>query len=47
MSKKFYVAPESEELMLMTEGFLAASSDIDEGDPVPMGGSDSEEGDGF
>ena len=47
MSKKFYMAPESEELMLMTEGFLAASNDIDDGDPIPMGPTDPEEGDGF
>jgi hypothetical protein len=47
MNKKFYMAPESEEILIQTEGFLAASTDIDDGDPVPMGGSDSEEGDGF
>jgi hypothetical protein len=48
MSKKFYMAPESEELMLMTEGFLAASNDIDDGDPVPMdGGGDGGDDDGF
>ena len=37
MNKKFYMAPECEEIILQTEGFLAASTDIDEGDPVPMG----------
>ena len=33
--------------MLMTEGFLAASTDLDVGDPVPMGGGDNNEEDGF
>ena len=47
MNKKFYMAPESEEILIQTEGFLAASTDIDDGDPVPMGGSDTEEGDGL
>lgn len=41
------MAPECEEIILQTEGFLAASTDIDEGDPVPMGGKDEEPGDGF
>ena len=47
MSKKFYMAPEVEELLIETEGFLAASSDIEDGDPIPMDGSDDNEGDGF
>jgi hypothetical protein len=47
MSKKFYMAPESEELLIETEGFLAASTDLDEGDPIPMGGGDNNEDDGF
>ena len=48
MSKKFYMAPECEEILIKTEGFLAASTDIDEDQPVPMGGGSSdEEDDGF
>lgn len=47
MNKKLYFAPECEVVILQTEGFLAASGDIDDGDPVPMGGSDDEEGDGL
>jgi hypothetical protein len=47
MSKKFYEAPELEVILLKTEGFLAASGDIDEGDPIPMGGPDGDEEDGF
>ena len=47
MSKKFYEAPELGVILLKTEGFLAASGDIDDGDPIPMGGEDNEEKDGF
>ena len=38
MNKKFYAAPEVEELMLETQGFLAASegSIIEDGEPVPV-----------
>jgi hypothetical protein len=44
MSKKFYMAPESEELMLMTEGFLAASGDPGDGDSITNPG-EGDEGD--
>jgi len=47
MMKKEYMAPEFEELELLQEGFLCASTDIEDGDPVPMGGADDEEGDGL
>ena len=48
MNKKLYFAPECEEIILQTEGFLAASGDIDDGDPVPMGGEDGDaDDDGF
>ncbi len=47
MNKKLYFEPECEVIILQTEGFLAASGDIDDGDPVPMGGEDKEEGDGL
>ena len=48
MNKKFYEAPELGVILLKTEGFLAASGDIDDGDPIPMGGKeDDSEGDGF
>lgn len=47
MNKKMYFAPECEEIILQTEGFLAASTDIDDGDPIPMGGDDDSEDDGL
>ena len=47
MNKKFYSAPEVEELILETQGFLAASTDIGEEDPVPFNGNDDSEDDGF
>ena len=48
MSKKFYEAPEIDVILLATEGFLCASGDIDEGDPIPgMDKSDNSEDDGF
>ena len=43
MSKKFYMAPESEELMLMTEGFLAASGDPGDGDSITNPGEGNED----
>ena len=48
MDKKMYFAPEFEELEMLTEGFLCASTDLDEGDVIPgMDKNDDEEGDGF
>ena len=47
MNKKFYVAPEMEELLIETEGFLAASGDIDDGDPVPINEGEAGDDDGF
>ena len=52
MNKKFYMAPESEEVMLEIESSLLAGSeggvtDINDGDPADMSGSDDNEGDGF
>ena len=45
--KKFYVAPELEELEMELEGFLCGSGDIEDGAPVDMGGEDNEEDDGL
>ena len=45
--KKMYVAPEVEELELELEGFLCGSSDIDDGTPADMGGTDNGEDDGL
>jgi hypothetical protein len=36
MNKKMYFAPEMEEQLLEMEGFLCASGDIEDGDPVPV-----------
>ena len=47
MSKKFYVSPEMDEMALETEGFLAASTDLGDNDPIPYGGDDDSEGDGL
>jgi len=49
MKKKFYVAPEMEELLIETEGFLAASAGdgLDDGDPVPTNPGDAGDDDGF
>lgn len=47
MNKKFYEAPELGVILLKTEGFLAASGDIDDGDPIPVGGNDNDPEDGF
>lgn len=47
MNKKLYFEPECEVIILQTEGFLAASGDIDDGDPVPMGGNDDSDDDGL
>ena len=47
MSKKFYTAPVSEELMLEIEGDILVGSPIEDGAPVHMGGSDGEEDDGL
>lgn len=43
MSKKFYVAPDMEELALETEGFIAASGDPGDGDPITNPGEAGEE----
>ena len=45
--KKFYIAPEVEELELELEGFLCGSSDIEDGGKVDMGGSSDDEDDGL
>ena len=48
MNKKMYFAPEMEEQLMEMEGFLCASTDLDEGDPIPgMDKNDDSEGDGF
>ena len=49
MNKKFYEAPELEVIVLETQGFLAASTDPDDGTPLDMGGESggTEEDDGF
>lgn len=47
MSKKFYMTPESEELMLEIESSILGASDIKDGDPADMGGADGDEDDGF
>lgn len=50
MSKKFYIAPESEELMLNMESSIlvgSGASNIEDGDPAIMDGNDDNEGDGF
>jgi hypothetical protein len=45
--KKFYVAPELEELDLELEGFLCGSKDIEDGTPIDMGGENNDEDDGL
>lgn len=45
--KKNYIAPEMDEVLYATEGFLCASTDLNDGDPIPMGGDNDDEGDGF
>ena len=45
--KKVYFAPEVEELDLELEGFLCGSSDIEDGTPADMGGSNDDEDDGL
>ena len=47
MNKKMYFAPEMEEQLMEMEGFLCASGDLNDGDPLPMGGKDDGEDDGF
>ncbi len=47
MNKKMYFAPEMEEQLMEMEGFLCASTDLDETTPLPMGGENNDEGDGF
>lgn len=47
MSKKFYIAPESEEVMLNMESSILVVSNIEDGDAADMGGSDDSEKDGF
>ena len=47
MNKKMYFAPEADEMELLMEGFLCASTDLDEGDPLPMDKSDDTEDDGL
>ena len=52
MSKKFYIAPESEELMLNMEssilvGSKPGASDIEDGDPAPILDPDGSDDDGF
>ena len=45
--KKYYVAPEFEELNLEMEGFLCGSADIEDGTPADMGGANDDEDDGL
>ena len=47
MNKKMYFAPEMEEQLFEMEGFLCASKDLDDGDPVPFGGNDDSSDDGL
>ena len=50
MSKKFYIAPESEELMLNMESSILVGSGIidpESGDPVPVLPPSGDEEDGF
>ena len=49
MSKKFYMTPESDVVLLKMKNSILSGSpkDINDGDPVPMGGSDPSEDDGF
>lgn len=48
MSKKFYMAPEMEEMELnVVTSLLAGSGDPDSGDPLNMGGENNGEDDGF
>ncbi len=47
MNKKMYFAPEMEVELLETEGFLCASGDIDDGDPVPVNPGTAGDGDEF
>ena len=47
MSKKFYMTPESEELMFEIESAILGASNIEDGDPADMGGNDDSEDDGF
>jgi hypothetical protein len=45
--KKYYVAPELEELEMELEGFLCGSTDIEDGTPADMGGNNNDEDDGL
>jgi hypothetical protein len=45
--KKYYVAPELEELEMELEGFLCGSTTIEDGAPVDMGGESGDEDDGL
>ena len=45
--KKFYVAPELEELEMELEGFLCGSDDIEDGTPADIGGQNDDEDDGL
>ena len=49
MSKKFYMTPESDVVLLKMKNSILSGSpkDIEEGDPIPMGGPDGDEEDGF
>ncbi len=49
MNKKMYFAPETEELIMETEGFLAASDGdaIDDGQPVVVNPGTAGDDDGF
>lgn len=48
MNKKMYFAPECEELILETEGFLAASDVLEDGSPMPIDNTeDDNEDDGL
>jgi hypothetical protein len=45
--KKYYVAPELEELEIELEGFLCGSQEIGDHVPVDMGGENNDEDDGL
>ncbi len=47
MNKKMYFAPETEAIELLQEGFLCASDVLEDGDPIPVGGEDNSDEDGF
>jgi len=49
MSKKFYMTPESDVVLIKMKNCILSGSpkDLEDGDPIPMGGKDGSEEDGF